>query len=319
MALFLSKSEQDVVVFHVLKSLNYRIRLAISLTLILGGLVIQYLMYDVIPGIFIVFLGNLLLLVKGYNNRVKFGKYTPYVKWEKVSYDRIEELEELNKKVKKWDRSAIDITSGWGFFIFLILAIVIALFFVQTQYYQKSYGILAANMLVLLIPYWITGAKKILTRPTLIQKIKLIKMIVRSYGKYLKEHKVEYHILLRGKEEKDGVLPEDIKFRVVLKDQHPELLGLYGQISTNDVSGTKYPYFYVVIVAKEGFNIAEKTRDYNPPTPLIKEYTKQDNVEVFIIRQFTTKTSGYHTKNKVVSSIFAEGLRQILELNKKGS
>lgn len=316
MAIFLSKSEQDVVVFHLFKSLNYRLRLLISLTLVLGGLAMQYLMYEIFPGVIIVFWGTLLLLVKGYDNRIKLGRFTPYAKWEKANSQRLDELEELHKRMKKWDRSTIDITSGWGFVFFFVLLLTTIIFFVQGSFYLKSYAILASNIIALLLPFWVTGAKKILTRPTLLIKIRLIKQVIRAYAQYLQEHRVEYHILLKGKEKGDQVLPEDVKFRVVLKDQKPELLGLYGQVTTNDVSGTKYPYFYVVIVVKEGFNIREKTKNYQPPKGIIKEYTKQKDVEVLIIRQHTTKTSGYHTKPRVVSAIFAEGMRQMLELNK---
>lgn len=316
MSIFLSKSEQDTVVFHIFKSMKYPFRLFISLTIIIGGLLIQYFTFSLAPGIFLVLSGNLLLLVKGYNNMIKLGHYTPYTKWEKVDSTKLDDITDMHRKMKQWDRSAIDITSGWGVFLFLVLLFFMLIFYAQSTYFYNSYSIIATNMLVLLLPYWFTGAKKILTRPVLILKIGIIKQLLAGYKDYLSPHKIEYHMMLKGKKDKDEVLPEDVKFRVVLNNQGPDFLGLYGQVATNAVSGTNYPYFYVVLVAKPAFDIKSKTRNYSPPNGIIKEYTKQQDVDVLIIRQYTTRTSGYHTKPKVISAIFGEGLRLALQLNK---
>ena len=314
MAIFLNKLDQDIVVFHVFKSLNYRIRLFISLALILAGLAIQYQMFTAFPGILIVFAGNLLLLVKGYDNRVKRGKYNHHTKWDKVGYEKLDQMEGMHKKMKDWDRSTVDITSGIGFLFFLVLIVTVIYFYIRgLVYYSNPYSLLASNLLVLLLPFWFTGAKKILTKPTLLLKIRLIKQVVYAFNEHLKNHQVEYYMLLKGKDE--NVLPEDVKFRVVFAGQNSDFLGLYAQITTNDVSGTKYPYFYVVLVAKEGFGLKQKTGNYTPPRPLIKEYTYQKDVEVMVIRQYTTRTSGYHTKGKVVSAIFGEGLKVANSIN----
>ena len=40
----------------------------------------------------------------------------------------------------------------------------------------------------------------------------------------------------------------------------------------------------------------------------MKEFKEEGDVEVFVIRQHTTRTSGYHTKYKDVRRIFLEGL-----------
>ena len=73
----LNKSNQDVVVFHFWKSLSYYPRLALSLGLILTGFILQFYMLNLIPGIFVIFVGNIFLLVKGYHNKVKVGKFDP--------------------------------------------------------------------------------------------------------------------------------------------------------------------------------------------------------------------------------------------------
>lgn len=317
MALFLAKNDRDLLVFHLFKALKYIPRLIIALTLILTGLIIQIQMYEVFPGLLVVLSGNLLLLVKGYHNKINLGKFHHDARWEKADSSRIEMIEKMDLKMKKWDRSAIDVTSGWGCFTFIILSAIIFIYLVSglDSWLHKSSLIIGMNLLVLWIPYWVTGAKKILQKPALIQKITIIKRLVYTYKQYLSVHKLEYYLLLTGNDKVKKYIPDDVKFRVALQNQTADFLGLYGQIAINNVSGKKYPYFYVVLVANKGFNIEAKTRSYKAPNPIIKEYTQQKDVEVLVLRQYTTRTSGYHTKDKTIDLIFSEGLRLALQIN----
>jgi hypothetical protein len=103
-------------------------------------------------------------------------------------------------------------------------------------------------------------------------------------------------------------IPEDVKFRVDLADRDKDFLGLYGQVVINDVQGTSYPYFYVVLVAKQGFGLGTVYREYAPPRNIVKELNTEREVEVLVIRQRTTKTSGYHTKPAAAEEILRQGL-----------
>jgi len=122
---------------------------------------------------------------------------------------------------------------------------------------------------------------------------------------WLAGHKVDYYMMLAGNEAK---IPDDVKVRINVKNQNKDFLGLYGQIVTNQVSGTAYPYFYVVLVAKKGFGLQKAFQTYMPPKKTTKEFKIEDDVEVLVIRQTTTKTSGYHTKNKKMISILKAGV-----------
>jgi hypothetical protein len=109
-------------------------------------------------------------------------------------------------------------------------------------------------------------------------------------------------MLLKGKETK---VPIDVKFCVKIQNQHPDFLGLYGQIVIN----VGYPYFYVVLVTREGYGLQEMCESYTPPDNITKEYKVEEDVEVLVIRQTTTKTSGYQTGNTKIREIFLEGLK----------
>jgi len=62
------------------------------------------------------------------------------------------------------------------------------------------------------------------------------------------------------------------------------------------VQGRSYPYFYAVLVARRGFGLDRAKDGYRPPPTVTTEHNLQDKVEVLVIRQTTTKTSGYHTE-----------------------
>ncbi|NJK98876.1 MAG: hypothetical protein HC905_31735 [Bacteroidales bacterium] len=97
--------------------------------------------------------------------------------------------------------------------------------------------------------------------------------------------------------------------KIKFHNQPESFLGLYAQISMNNVQGQDYPYFYVVLVAKrESGLIAEIAKKLNTPENVISELSSQEDSEVLVIRQYTTKKSGYHTPAKAINTIFDCGL-----------
>jgi hypothetical protein len=64
----------------------------------------------------------------------------------------------------------------------------------------------------------------------------------------------------------------------------------------------------VVLVAKKGFGLEDAFKNFIPPAKITKEFKIEGDVEVFVIRQATTKTSGYHTRDKQMGSILAAGI-----------
>ncbi len=196
-------------------------------------------------------------------------------------------------------------SNGLGKFTFVILALILFLSYIaSTEDGNIPLLILAIDATILLIPHWIAGMRQILTQPNLLLKIKLIKKLLSKMEDRLQHHQVEYFMLLKGK------LPEDVKFRVKMHNQNQDFLGFYGQIVTNKVGSKPYPYFYVVLVVKKGYGLREAFARYSPPRKITKEFKDEGegDVEVFVIRQTTTRTSGYHTKNRTIQKIFLEGL-----------
>ncbi len=310
---FLSQKQQEIVVFPIWQSMAYWQRILVGFTGILAGLVIQYHWWHntflLAVSFFPILAGNLLLTVRGYDNRTKFGKYRPEAEWEPVSEEKILEVEQLIKKMKKWDRSLIDVSNPLGKVTFVILFIVIVVLFIAANLQQeRRFAVFAINAIILFLPHWISGTRSIQTQPNLLFKLDMIKYLLRhrEITERLQPHEVEYLLQLNGTEEKK--VPEDIKLRIKFDPQDPGFLGYYCQIVVNRVKDKKYPYFYVVLVAKDKYGLRRIFTPYTAPRRISKEFKKQEDVEVIVIRQATTRTSGYHTNNKTVRKIFLEGL-----------
>ena len=308
--LFLDKEEQGIVVFKIWQSLEYKKRIFLSFSLILAGLFLQFYFKTFFPGIVLVFLGNLFLLPSGHDQRVKIGKFDPKTKWEEVGEQKLREFLILDKKIKKWDISSLDVTNILGFFAFLLLIAVLGFLFWQSLIdNNKSLQIIIADGAVLLFPYWLTGVRSIFTIPNVVKKTRLILRLLskKELETRLKRHEVDYFLLLGGDEKIK--LPSDVKFRVSIENHHKDFLGLYGQVVMNNVQSTPYPYFYVVLVARRDFGLKNVYEKYVPGRNFIKEFKVQTDVEVLVIRQNTKIRSGYYTKDDQVSNLFSEGLQ----------
>jgi len=249
-----------------------------------------------------ILLGSLLLLVRGYDNRVDNTRLDPTATWEIVERVKLAELTELERKIRKWDASALDVTSLAGLILFLVVTAILVLLAV---FLTGMARILALDAMLLLLPQWVTGIRRILVLPNLSIRINTLTQVLDAAGNDLKDDKVDIMMLLKGKETR---IPDDVKFRVSLKGQKPDFMGLYGQVVINNVQGRSYPYFYVVLVAKKGFGLKAAFDEFQPPTGLTREFGDDPEVEFIVIRQATTSTSGYDVKPETAAAIFRLGL-----------
>jgi len=314
-SLFLNAEEQGVVVFKLWKSLDYKKRLLISSAFILTGLVWQVISGDLFPGV-VLLLGNLLLLPSGYDQRVKIGTYKADADWEKVTLDKLHEFLDLIKKIKKWDRSSLDITSALGVLTFLVMLGGLAFLFYQSEMIHKYryLAIVSLDAAVLYFPFWFSGLRLGgVGAGTAVaicqQKIRITTDLAEQEETkaLLGDHGIDFFVLLKGKEVKQ---PIDVKLRVNILNRHADFLGLYGQIVTNTVQNTPYMYFYMVLVAKKGFGLKAAYDQFQTGKTLVKEFKVQQDVEVFVIRQDTTRvTRGYCTTPKQMRQIYAAGIQ----------
>lgn len=297
-----ASQDRGIVVFLLLRSLSYGTRLSLSFVLIAIGILIQLLSDSFLTGGLLILTGNLLLLVKGYDNRVDAKGFDPEAHWERVDMGKLEQLKILDKKIKKWDSSALDITNGLGFVLFLFVFGGLGFGVVTTTGYAR---VLALDAIILLLPHWVTGIRSTLRRPNLLIRIETIQTVLAQAKRRLRDHNVTLLMLLSGGE---TPIPEDVKFKIDPAGRDEGFLGLYGQVVINDVQGTSYPYFYVVLVARKGFGLHEAYRRHVPLDFLTKEYKREGEVEVMVLRQTTTKRKGYATDALSAERILLDGL-----------
>lgn len=317
MSLLLNKEEQGIVVFHFWKSLKYKTRLAICLLMALCGFALQYMALGsvkefkiIVTGALFIFLGNLLMLVKGYNNKIKLDTYTAESEWVKTDIERLKEIVDINKKAKKWDINSLDITNVLGVFAFVGF-IVVLIVLVSSNILESggAKAILFIDALVLFVPHWLTGVRSITLTPNLLKKISIYLQVMDRFGASLEKHDVDFLTYVKGSKEK---FPRDVKMKVDFKDQPEDFLGMYAQITLNNVQETLYPYFYVVLVAKRGSMMNQKFVNSVKLAPkIMKEFKEEGDVEILVLRQVTTKTSGYYTKKEMVMNTFEVGLKNV--------
>ncbi|MCL4178978.1 MAG: hypothetical protein KJ072_14700 [Verrucomicrobia bacterium] len=300
--IFPPAQDRGVVVFLVWNNLPFARRLILGAILLLVGLAVQAVTWLFWPGLPFLAAGTLLFLVRGFDNRVDFGKFDPALQWENVPWEKLEQLTEHDRRMARWDRSALDITNNLGRFVLLLFAIPVGFIAFNSR---GPLRMLLLDALVILVPHWITGTRGVMRQPNLMLKADLIRNLVASGALDPARHTPQLLMLLKG----EPKVPDDLKFKVTLAGQSPQFLGVYGQLVINRVQGKPYPYFYVVLVAKPGAGLRELSREYLPPPKLLGELKVQSDVEVLVVRQQTTKTSGYHTNPRTMQLILAEGLR----------
>jgi hypothetical protein len=296
-------AERPIVVFKVWPSLAYSTRLAISLGLIAAGLAVQVATESFLWGGMLLVLGNLFLLVSGYDNRVDLVTYDPNAEWTRVELSRLAELRRLDRDIRRWDTSALDVTNPLGLVAFFVVAAGMA---ALGFFFPGPVRILVFDAALLLLPHWLTGIRSVLRLPGLLVKVETLQRLLAASDDAIAGHDVQLLMLLRGG---DTRIPDDVKLRIMPAGRHEDFLGLYGQVVLNEVQGRSYPYFYVVLVARRGFGLHQVFRKYRAPGGITREMKPQDEVDVLVLRQTTTKKSGYHTDPAAAETIFREGLK----------
>jgi hypothetical protein len=298
----------QAVTFHLFPRLRYPTRMTVGLGLIAAGMLLQAAMTAWFPGLLLLIAGNIFLLVKGYSNLIS-GEFDANAQWTRTTAEKIAEITAMNRKIKKWDRSLLDFSNPLGGVLgFFILAPSLFGFMIGTVARLPTVAILTADILVLLSPHWFSGMRRILTLPELDIKLRCVNTLLKDTAvvKAIDPAAVEYFLLLKTR--KGEQIPGDIKFKLPLANQHPDFLGFFGQVVTNTVSSTCYPYFYCVLVAKAGYGLPATIAADPTTRTIIAEKNVKDDVEVLVIRQKTSRTAGYSTDAKAARAIFLKAL-----------
>jgi len=291
--------KQDIVKFHVLKKLPYSRRIMLFILFLLGGFIIQVMTLTVWPGaIFLVF-AAIITLVRGYDSRVRMKYFYPDNRWTEVGMDKIRQIEELDEKASRWDTDILDITNAAGFLMFVLTFFGIIFVYAVTSIsrsFRQTGIIIACDTIILILPLWFNGIRRILKQGNLMIKVDIIKQMEGFFQTIRKDGENFIPLLLLARDRTGKSVPTDCKFMVTFNNMPDNFYGIQAQVNLNVIEGTSYPYFYCVIAAAPDFGLSKHMNRMMVPKGITIEYDRDNNAEVIVIRQRTTKTSGYHTK-----------------------
>lgn len=317
---FLPPEKQDAISFYTFKGLSYYKRMAIYLSSVIIGFIVQVITFKVWPGaVFLIFAG-ILNLIRGYKSSIDLKAFNASSNWTQVDMDKINDVETFNSKLSKWDKDALDISNGTGFLMFILSLAglwLISIFLRQFSVAREALAIFIFDAIILVFPLWFNGLRLIQKQDVLCIKTGLVKSMEAYFSTIRKDGEAFKPALMLIKDKSGKSIPMDCRFTVSFEDMPKDFYGLQAQININTVEGAKYPYFYCVIAAKSGFGL-KKYMDYvHSPKNVVISYEEDSAAEVIVIRQRTTKTSGYHTKINACKTILEIALaicRIILKL-----
>jgi hypothetical protein len=302
---------RDSVRFYLAKNLSYRPRLNLTLILLIIGFGLQIFFMNPLYGAPFLLVGICLVLVKGYDSRVRIKGFQQDPNWKTVSIEKIQEIEQLRKRSRKWDSDALDISNPLGFFsliLFGALAISVSVILGLLAHDARVTTILITDAALFMFPLWFTGMRFILKQPNLAIKVRILLDLCEAFEAIKQEGEKFKPALLLAQGKKGQAYPVDTRFSIALPDSPEGFYGLQAQINLNVVQGTSYPYFYCVLAAKRGFGISQYKDKIKLEKNIICEYQQDTRAEVLVIRQYTTKKSGYHTKDRQCAEILRVAL-----------
>jgi len=303
--------KQDIVRFHLFKKLPYTTRMLLYLLLLAAGFITQIIMLQVFPGAVFLIFAVMLTLVRGYKSKIDTTYLRADSNWVQVNMEKLREVDEFNAKLSNWDKDGLDISNGTGFLVFVLagFGILLASILLRIMNVAESVrSIFVADAIFLILPIWFNGLRQITKQDLLCMKTNLARKMEEFFQTIRKDGEHFKPALLLNPDKDGKSIPADCRFTITSDGMPADLYGIQAQINLNDVQGTFYPYFYCVIAAKRGFGLARFAQMVPVPKSIIISHEADEDAEVIVIRQHTTKNSGYHTKINSCKSILERAL-----------
>lgn len=299
----LSETEQPVLEFMLWKNLPYAKRMRFVYGLIGAGFLLQIGFLSFVHGAPLLLAALLLSWVVGFDNKVDFHHMDLDTQWDSVDIEKLAQIRSMDQKIDKWDTSAWDISNPKGIGVFLVLSILIVSVWIVLEIFWNGIGhIVAGNAFFLLGMQFLSGMRKVHREPDLVFKVDHMLDVLREYRRgHTFKGELGAQLLLRKGEENS--LPTQAKVTIRYPDAPQGFHGIQMQVVINRVNGAPHAYCYSVVVAEEGSGLIAKTASLRLPDGIVRETQKRKGVEVVIIRQRTSRTSGYETKPRVSAAI----------------
>ncbi|MBN1782156.1 hypothetical protein JW948_13570 [bacterium] len=304
MSWFPAPELQGDIHFVLMKSMPYRLRMFAIVVVMLLGVALE-MMVNYWLGLAVLFFGTLMGMIRGYRAKPKMKRGET---WSRVTPDEFKKIKEKEKQLKKWDRDAFDITNGLGCLVlFLSILGFCLLFYVTFRLFDNRIaGYVMLNGAVVLFPHWITGVRTYLKKDSLILKIRHLEHIMKALSA---NSEVQVQPMLSVEKTQDGKdIPKDARLMIRLLNAPEGFMGIQVQISINNVQGTDYPYLYCVLLARSENRIFDTATTRSPSRKVVVERSSSEGTDIVVVRQKTTKNSGYHTTKPASLFVVAAAL-----------
>ncbi len=295
---FSPQKEQDSVEFYVLKNLSYSNRMVLYWSLLALGFLFQIIFMKLFPGAVFLICASVLNLTRGYDNLVKFTQLDKDNNWTQVDMAQINRVIDIEKKTKEWNKDIFDVSSVIGV-ITLILTIIVVMFATIFLAIITSFSsvvwIFLIDVIILMFPILFSGKKQILKQQDLNIRVDIIRDMEEFFRSIKKDGESFRPALMLSRDKNGKSVPRNSRFTISFDDMPEGFYGIQAQININSVEGTRHPYFYCVIAAKSGFGLENYVEKILVEKNIVISCEKDNDAEVIVIRQHTTKTSGYFT------------------------
>lgn len=296
--------------FHFFPRMSNSLRVILFIALFAGGIVLQLVTGNFWIGAALIACASLIMVNKGVDSRLHIERFHHNTEWKSSTRQQIEEIISMDRKLRRWDRSGFEVTSCLGgllFFVVLIVGFIIVIIGIEES--DQNISFFGGNFLILFVPHFLSGFRRYdMASRVLIYARNCLKAadMVTELNKSIK---VGYLTLLAEKAKTKVLYPKEVKLKLTMDGSPEAFLGCYGQLSINKVGATDFPYFYTVLIFKPEFELKNKFKRIQLRNQsMLKEYSTEKDVEVLVLRQVTTRTSGYSTNDKAVRGILAQTL-----------
>jgi len=232
--------------------------------------------------------------------------------WVPVEDTWLERVTGYEQRGERWDTTPWDISNRRGKVILvLLLALWAGIPYVLSLFLgSPALGRVSQAMAFLLVPLWFNGMRTI-WHPSELRKKGDALAVARASVEESAEGDFEFVPMLALRRGARGNYPVDARLMLrPAREDPPGFLGVQFQVSINSVRGTDYPYFYAVILGREGFRLPEaKGRRDIHGVDLVFEPGEKEGVRFLVVRQHADTGGGWHTEPEHIHVIAQEGLR----------
>lgn len=304
----MKKSNHKFKSFYILPNLSLTLRITITLFLIISAIFLQFYFEKYAHGFFILLLASVFNLVRNIKYEVETsGKR----EWKEVTEEEYKKFLKRMEKIKKI--RGLSLSAKFSLlFIPIFLISFFSPFVAKGSFINKNVIIIFTDSLILFLPVFFSGNKFFRMgeeEDTYIKAKNLLYLLNFSELKTKKYDVIPYFEIAKVKNR--GEVPCDARVLIKIKDMNKNFIGVQFQVSINNVRNRKYPYFYGIIIAKKDFDLFKKLRNLRNRDNTVFEFSEEEDVDVVVIRQKTTKTSGYYTDKSAIERIIYTSLQLV--------